>query len=138
MAALATQADVEARWRDLRGNEPTNCAAWLDDASAQIRVAVPGIDASIAASEDLESMVRGAVAMAAVRMFRGRDPSDKADYTSVYIAKSDLTAIQAAVGMGVGDRTGLPGITEVEALPAYPDPAAYGWSSPYGWATARD
>jgi hypothetical protein len=62
MAALATHADVAARWRPLTAAEQTVAAAFLDDASALVRSKVPDIDARIAADANLAAVAKGVVA----------------------------------------------------------------------------
>lgn len=47
MADFATVADLEARWRPLSDPEKARAAILLADASAQVRVEAPGIDARL-------------------------------------------------------------------------------------------
>jgi len=51
MAAFATAADLEVRWRPLVSDEQAVADARLGDASAIVRSEVPGIDDKIAAGE---------------------------------------------------------------------------------------
>ncbi len=51
MAALATVADVEARWRDGSFSDQAHIAALLSDASAIVRREFPTIDARITSEE---------------------------------------------------------------------------------------
>lgn len=94
MADLASIPDVESRWRPLRGpQEPVNAMTWLGDASAALRVLVDGLDARMDLDEDYADVVTYVVAMAVVRMFRGRDPSDPADYSSIFFTKAELDSV---------------------------------------------
>lgn len=49
MAAFATHADLVARWRPLSSDEINRATVLLGDASEELRVRAPGIDARITA-----------------------------------------------------------------------------------------
>lgn len=71
MPALSTPAEVEKRWqRSLTAPEFTAVQAWLDQASAMVRVRLPDIDARTAADPDLKALVTGIVADAVLRVIR--------------------------------------------------------------------
>jgi hypothetical protein len=120
VADLADIPDVESRWRPLRGTqEPVNAAQWLTDASAALRVQVDGLDEMILLDEAYGDVVTYVVAMAVVRMFRGRDPNDPADFSAIFFTKGELDALTSGgatsgsgaftitpVGADVGTRYG--------------------------------
>jgi hypothetical protein len=61
VAALATQLDIEARWRDLTPAETSIVNALLDDASALLRAEYPDIDDRIATGNLDADVVAGIV-----------------------------------------------------------------------------
>ncbi len=127
MADLATIPDVESRWRPLRGpQEPVNASTWLSDASADLRVRIRGLDDLIAADEDYADAVTSVVAMAVVRMFRGRDPQDPADYAGIFFTKAELDLL---TGGGGATGTGAFQINVV-ASPGYRSGGleSFGWN----------
>lgn len=97
MADLATVVDVESRWRPLNPQEVTNAAQWLADASASLRVQVPGLDEAITLDDDMGDLATHTVAMAVVRVLRGRDPRDPADYSGIFFTKAELSALNGGI-----------------------------------------
>jgi hypothetical protein len=58
-----------------------------------LRVQIRDLDDRIEGSEDYGDLVTAVVAMAVVRMFRGRDPQDPADFSAIFFSKSELDAL---------------------------------------------
>lgn len=103
MQTLAEKSDVEERWRPLRGpQEATNAGSWLLDASGMLRTEIPDIDARIAASDSYANLVRGVCAAMVVRVLRGQDSRDAADFSSLYIAKSELAMLDTTTPAAAG------------------------------------
>lgn len=61
MAALATTDDLSAGWRILSSAEEDRAEALLDRASAIVRLAYPGVDDRMTASDDYTTVVVGVV-----------------------------------------------------------------------------
>lgn len=75
MAALATVADVEARWRPGSFTDQAIIGALLTDASAIVRREFPTIDARVLSSEIDADVVTLVVAGMVGRVLRNRFPS---------------------------------------------------------------
>jgi hypothetical protein len=118
VADFATPEDVVARYRPLQGNESTVVQTWLTDASADLRVAITDVDERVLADPDYARAATKAVAMAVVRLLRGRDPRDPADYSTIFFTKSELAALTAT---GTSESSSLPSGSFPDAL-AWPDP----------------
>lgn len=110
MAALATQLDIEARWRDLTPAESGTVNALLDDASALLRAEYPDIDDRIATGNLDADVVAGIVAGMVKRSLMSPEPgitqeSETAGpfshshqfanpYGDVFLTKADRTLIE--------------------------------------------
>lgn len=100
MADLANIADVEIRYRRLRDQEVTNASSWITDASEILRDEITDLDARATASASFERRVRATVAGAVIRMLRGQDPRDPADYSSIFYTKYELASLTSLGGAG--------------------------------------
>lgn len=70
MANPATPADIESRWRSLTPAETTIATTRLDDAWRKLKHDVPGLEARMAADEDLAADVVRVLADAVIRLLR--------------------------------------------------------------------
>ena len=133
MAALATVADVEARWRSLSASEETVATALLDDASAIVRSRVSDVDDRIADSDVYEALVVGIVAGMVLRVIRNPEGKrsetiDDYSYTRDDATKSGLLYLsdEEAALLGGGTTT-----TAAFTITPYGEP---GYSSTESWA----
>lgn len=78
MAALATVADVEARWRDGSFTDQAIIEALLTDASAIVRREYPTIDARVTSGEIDDDVVRLVVCGMVGRVLRNQYPDPDA------------------------------------------------------------
>lgn len=125
MADLATVVDVESRWRPLRDQEVTVAAQLLGDASASLRTQVQDLDVLAAADEDYADLVTATVAQAVVRVLRGRDPRDPADYSGIFFTRSELAALAG------GGADGGSGAFTIQTVA---DPGYRTQTDLFGWA----
>lgn len=116
-------ADIESRWRDLSDDESTIAVTRLADAERKLRAVRPGLFAFYTAlpsgdgKDDLLEAIREAVAEAVIRVLKnpdlvsqqniGADGSigigfDTRTTGGVFIADTDLAAVDAAVGAVAG------------------------------------
>jgi hypothetical protein len=131
MAFDISTTDIEMRWRPLTSEEADVAFARLEDAALKLRLARPTLDAYVnglplgPGRSDLEQAIRIALAEAAIRYLRNPDvlrsqtvgadgsvgmgfetDGDRLEAASgVFIAESDLSAIDAAVATVEGEAT---------------------------------
>ena len=100
MADLADIADIEVRYRTLRGQEVVNASSWLTDASEILRDEITDLDDRVTDSAVFARRARATVAGAVIRMLRGQDRNDPADYSSIFYTKYELASLTSLGGAG--------------------------------------
>lgn len=69
----STNADVEARWRPLVGQEVTNCTTLRADAWRMLKRRIPTLEADIATDADLSAETVRVIATAVLRVLKNPD-----------------------------------------------------------------